>query len=111
MGVTFGDYDNDGWSDLYVSNMFSSAGGRIAYQPHFQADAAESVRALYRRHARGNSLFRNRGDGTFEDVTETARVGMGRWAWGGLFVDLNLDGWPDLVSPNGFVTEELSDDL
>jgi hypothetical protein len=36
---------------------------------------------------------------------------MGRWAWGALFADLNADGWQDLLAPNGFLTEELTDDL
>ena len=43
--------------------------------------APEEVKALYRRHARGNTLFRNRGDGTFEDVTVETGAEMGRWAW------------------------------
>ncbi len=111
MGVTWGDYDQDGWLDLYASNMFSSAGNRVAYQGRFQERAAEDVRSLYRRHARGNTLFRNQGDGTFLDVTDRAGVALGRWAWGALFCDLNNDGWLDLLSPNGFITEERTDDL
>ncbi len=111
MGVTWGDHDGDGRFDLYVSNMYSSAGNRIAYQRRFQQEAEEPVRALYRRHAHGNTLFRNSGDGTFADVTEQAGVAMGRWAWGALFLDLNSDGWQDLFSPNGFITEERSEDL
>ena len=113
MGVTWGDVDGDGRFDLYVSNMYSSAGNRIAYQRRFQAGAEGTVREQYQHHAHGNTLFRNRGDGGFEDVTPESPLGiaMGRWAWGGLFVDLNNDGWQDLVSPNGFLTEQKSDDL
>jgi hypothetical protein len=113
MGVTWGDADGDGRFDLYVSNMYSSAGNRIAFQRRFQAEASGAVRAQYQRHAHGNTLFRNRGDGGFDDVTPASPLGvaMGRWAWGGLFVDLNNDGWQDLVSPNGFLTEQKSDDL
>lgn len=113
MGVTWGDADGDGRFDLYVSNMYSSAGNRIAYQRRFQAGAAAEVREQYQRHAHGNTLFRNRGDGSFADVTPASPLGvaMGRWAWGGLFVDLNNDGWQDLLSPNGFLTEQKSDDL
>ncbi len=111
MGVAWGDYDGDGLFDLYVSNMFSSAGNRVAYQARFHADDdAEATDAL-RRHARGNSLFRNRGDGTFEDVSVAARVTMGRWAWGARFVDLNADGRLDLFSPNGFLTGKREHDL
>ena len=111
MGVTWGDFDNDGWPDLYVSNMFSSAGNRVAYQRHFHVDADDETRAQFQRHARGNSLFRNRGDGTFEDITVEAGVGMGRWAWGSVAGDWNTDGNLDLFVPNGFVTNEEKDDL
>ncbi|MFQ6674411.1 MAG: hypothetical protein ACE5GH_06470, partial [Fidelibacterota bacterium] len=46
-----------------VGNMFSSAGGRIAFQRRFQPTADGSARRQFQRHARGNSLFRNAGDG------------------------------------------------
>ncbi len=104
MGVSWADYDLDGDFDLYVSNMFSSAGERVAYQRRFLDGADAATRAGFQRHARGNSLFRNRGDGTFEDVSELAGVTMGRWAWGSIFTELDEDGWPDLFVPNGFVT-------
>ena len=111
MGVDWADVDGDGWMDLLVSNMYSSAGGRIAYQRNFHPEADEDTRTLYQGHAHGNSLFRNRGDGTFEDVTKRAGVQMGRWAWGAVFGDWNGDGRADIFVPNGFVTNEEKDDL
>jgi len=111
MSVSWGDYNNDGQMDLYVSNMFSSAGNRVAYQRQFQSEANEQTRADFRRHARGNTLFQNLGNGTFRDVSEQAGVTMGRWAWGSNFFDLNNDGWQDIVVANGFVTNEQTDDL
>jgi hypothetical protein len=114
MGVAWGDADGDGRFDLFVSNMFSSAGNRIAYQRRFQSGASDETRAQVQRHAHGNTLFRNLGDGGFEDLTASQSplgVAMGRWAWGALFADLNNDGWQDLLSPNGFLTGERKDDL
>ena len=111
MGVTWGDHDQDGDLDLYVSNMFSSAGERVTYQRRFKQAEDAAVRAGYQRHARGNSLFENLGDGTFRDVTVAANVFRGRWAWGAIFTDLDGDGRRDLFVPNGFVTGADPEDL
>ena len=70
MGVAAGDYDNDGWVDLFVCNYGS------------------------------NTLYRNNGNGTFRDVTATAGVGDGRWAVSASFGDYDADGWLDLYVTN-----------
>jgi hypothetical protein len=112
MSVGWGDYDSDGQLDLYVGNMWSSAGQRVTHNPQFETVAAEeSLRQSFQRHARGNTLFHNNGDGTFRDVTLDARVEMGRWAWGSDFVDLDNDGNLDLFIQNGFITGPELDDL
>ena len=111
MSTCWGDYNNDGLNDLYVSNMFSSAGSRIAVQENFHSGALDTERSAFQRHARGNTLFKNLGGGTFQDVSAQAGVVIGRWAWGFRFVDLNLDGWEDLLVTNGFITQEDTGDL
>jgi enediyne biosynthesis protein E4 len=67
MGVAIGDYDNDGYEDLYVT----------AYG--------------------GNRLYHNNGDGTFTDVTEKAEVAGTGWSTSAAWVDLDNDGLLDLV--------------
>jgi hypothetical protein len=67
MGVAVGDYDNDGYEDLYVT----------AYG--------------------GNKLYHNNGDGTFTDVTEQAGVGGSGWSTTAAWVDLDGDGRLDLI--------------
>ncbi len=111
MSASWGDYDRDGRMDIYVGNMFSAAGNRIATQERFKPDAGGDVRAHLRRFARGNTLLRNRGDGTFADVSDEAAVTMGRWAWSSPFVDLNADGIEDLFVANGYITTEDTGDL
>jgi hypothetical protein len=67
MGVAVGDYDNDGYEDLYVTALG------------------------------GNKLYHNNGDGTFTDVTEKSGVGGSGWSTSAAWVDLNNDGFLDLV--------------
>jgi len=101
MSVCWFDYDNDGLEDLYVADMWTAAGERISTQEIFQRGAPAGTRALYRKHAMGNSLLRNRGDGTFEDSTVAGGTGMGRWSWSSDAWDFDHDGFPDLYIANG----------
>ena len=110
MSSSWGDVDRDGRLDLYVGNMFSSAGRRIATQAHFQPEADAATRGAFQRHALGNSLFRNLGGGRFADDTLASGTTVGRWAWASLFTDLDNDGWEDVVVANGMFTRDDPDD-
>ena len=107
MSVAWADYDRDGDMDVYVANMFSAAGTRIVAQDQFKPEISAGLRSTYLRFARGNTLLRNRGEGSFDDVSLEAGVTLGRWAWSSNFGDLNNDGWEDLVVANGYYTSEL----
>ena len=117
MSVAWGDYNRDGWMDIYISNMFSSAGSRITYQSEFKPEATSEVRRRLQRFARGNTLLRNLGDRSdssdvrFSDESLQTGVTMGRWAWGSTFADINNDGWDDLFVANGYLTTDDSGDL
>lgn len=111
MSVAWSDVDRDGQMDLYIANMFSSAGNRITHQPHFKKDASDTVRSRLQRFARGSTLLRNLGDGTFADNSVASRVTLGRWAWGSNFLDINNDGWQDICVANGYITSDDTSDL
>jgi tetratricopeptide (TPR) repeat protein/peroxiredoxin len=114
MSVCWFDYDNDGAEDLYVADMWTAAGERISSQEIFKKDQPAETRALYRKHAMGNSLFRNlsKNDGAkFEDVTRGSAAGIGRWAWSSDTWDFDHDGFADLYVINGMVTGPSKDDL
>ncbi len=103
MGVSFGDYNNDGQLDLYVTNMSSTAGNRILDRLFPESSPDNSV---LRKLAAGSSLLRGESDGTFTDVTQQTGPFPDGWAWGGVFIDFDNDGWQDLYSPNGFISGE-----
>lgn len=105
------DFDNDGKQDIYVANMWSAAGLRVSAEKLFHEKDSEDVRALYRQHARGNSLYRNLSSGKFQNVSEQAGVGMGRWAWSSDTWDFDHDGYPDLYVANGYISGPETEDL
>ena len=100
MGVSWGDYDNDGRSDLYISNMYSKAGLRITQQ-------ISGLNAGFHRSADGNRMFRNR-DGTFDLVSgqepPALEVTKAGWSWGGQFADFDNDGFLDIYVASGYFT-------
>jgi hypothetical protein len=111
MCSTWSDFNRDGWLDLYVSNMFSAAGNRIVNQPQFRAGDNLAERRKFKYLARGNSLFLNNQGQDFSDVSTESATMVGYWAWGSKFLDLNNDGFEDLVVANGFLTRANPDDL
>ena len=111
MSVCWFDYDNDGFQDLYVGDMWSAAGERITTQDVFKAKSPKAVRAFYRKHAMGNSLFHNNGGKDFQDGTETAQCGRGRWAWSADAWDFDHDGFADIYVTNGMVSGPLGEDV
>jgi len=104
MSVCWFDYDNDGQSDLYVADMWSAAGLRVSTQEVFQCSAPDEARRLLRKHAEGNSLFHNEGNGKFSDKSNSAGVQMGRWSWSSDAWDFDHDGYPDIYIANGMIS-------
>src|SRR6266852_1124334 len=111
MSASWLDYDNDGKQDVYVSNMWSATGIRVSGQERFHQGEPENIRALYRQHARGNSLYRNLGNGKFRNVSRQAGVEMGRWAWCSDAWDFDHDGYSDLYIANGYISGPDTRDL
>lgn len=132
MGLTFGDFNDDGKPDLYTSNINSN-------QRWFGED--ETVNQYMRNVARtrwlwldakdywkfyklvgsewssigtqigeGNSLFQNKGNGTFEEIKNSHAVRAG-WGWSVSFFDVDNDADLDIYAANGWITNKNKDDL
>ena len=111
MSVSWLDYNRDGIRDVYVGNMWSAAGQRVSHLNGFRSYSDDSERALYKRHAKGNTLFAGGPNGTFVDMTLEAGVEQGRWAWSSGNLDFDNDGFEDLYVANGYVTNSQTQDL
>jgi Flp pilus assembly protein TadD/peroxiredoxin len=111
MSACWLDFDNDGNQDIYAAGMWVAAGMRVFGQPHFHDQDPDKVRALYRRHMLGNSLYRNVGNGQFQNVARPAGVEMGRWSWSTDAWDFDHDGYPDLYIANGYISGHNAPDV
>jgi tetratricopeptide (TPR) repeat protein/peroxiredoxin len=111
MSCSWFDYDNDGNQDLYVCDMWEPAGTRVSMQDAFMKGAPETVRALYRRHAKGNSLYHNQGNGNFVERSADAGVEKAGWAWSCAAWDFDHDGHSDLYVATGMISGPIRYDL
>ena len=135
--VTTLDYDDDGWPDIFVAcdstpsilyhnnrdgtfkDVAVTSGAAFNEDGHAQAGMG-STAADYDGSGRLDifktnfsddtaTLYRNNGDGTFDDVTYQAGLGLHTQylGWGTMFFDFDNDGWPDLLLVNGHVYPEV----
>ncbi|MFZ0828241.1 MAG: VCBS repeat-containing protein [Verrucomicrobiia bacterium] len=112
MGVDMADVDHDGHPDIFVLDMLSRDWATRKRQRMGQSLWPLPIGAIDNRpQILRNTLLRNRGDGTYEDVAAYSGVIASEWSWQPLFLDVDLDGWEDLLIVAGFHRDlEDSDD-
>jgi hypothetical protein len=125
MSASYVDYDDDGKFDFYVTHILSehawyaeaptvkrymlrslTEGTWKTDMPLYMEIMRQSGLGfvhVFQQMASGNTLLRNKGDGTFEDVTQKANANPPGWFWGACFADFNNDGCQDLYAANGWV--------
>jgi enediyne biosynthesis protein E4 len=137
LGVATLDFDNDGWPDIYIAcDSTASILFRNNHDGTF-TDVAVTAGAAYNEDGREqagmgvtigdfngdgrldifktnfsddtSTLYRNNGNGTFDDVTFAAGLGLHTQylGWGAAFFDFDNDGWPDILVVNGHVYPEV----
>src|SRR5947209_7057728 len=132
MGLTFGDFDGDGYPDLYTSNINSNQRWfgedmtvsqyvrNVARTKWLLLDAGEYKKfydlggsgwpKLGTMIGKGNTLFRNNRDGTFTEVKDSHTTRAG-WGWGVAFFDMDNDTNLDIYAANGWISGKNKDDL
>ena len=102
MAVDFADINRDGFLDFLVLDMMSrSHRDRMLFKneapPLVHTPGLIDNRPQYEL----NTLFLNRGDTTFAEIAQLSNLQASEWAWSCVFIDVDLDGWEDLLVING----------
>ena len=112
MGLDIGDVDNDGWPEVYTTDMLPEDELRLKTMAMFEGwDVYQAkIRDGYHHQFMRNMLQRNNRDGTFSDVGQMAGIAQTDWSWSALIADLDLDGLKDIFVTNGIARDVTSQD-
>lgn len=102
MAVDVADVNRDGLPDLFQVDMLSLDTRRLKTQvPTHTAPPKRPGQGDDRPQMQRNTLQLNRGDGTFAEIARFSGVGASGWSWSTLFLDVDLDGWEDILIGTG----------
>src|SRR5262245_19494704 len=111
MGVDFADIDRDGHDDIIVVDMLAREHEkRMTQLVRDLPDRQESERMEARPQYNRNTLFMGRPDGTYSETALMAGVAATDWTWCPIFIDVDLDGYEDLLVTNGFEFDVMDQD-
>ena len=112
MGADMGDINNDGYPELFVTEMLPEKDARLKTSTTFENwDRYQyNLSNDYYHQFTRNMLQLNNGDETFSDIGRLAGVHATDWSWGALFLDMDLDGWKDIFVANGIYQDLTNQD-
>jgi len=112
MAVALGDVDRDEHPDLFQVDMLSEDTRRLKTQiPTHTSLPRRPGEGHDRPQMQRNTLQLNRGDGTFAEIARLAGVGASGWSWSALFLDVDLDGWEDILIGTGHRWDVMDGDV
>ncbi|MEP6763804.1 MAG: FG-GAP-like repeat-containing protein, partial [Gemmatimonadaceae bacterium] len=101
-----------GLPDLFETDMLGNDARRLKTQMPTHTALPKKIGEMeLQLQMQRNSLFINRGDGTFAEVSNAAGVAASGWSWGSLFMDVDLDGWQDILVANGHLWDLMDADV
>jgi len=101
MGVDFADINRDGFDDFFVADMLSYGHENMHRQMVTRVGISRIGEIDSRVQAPRNTLFLNRGDNTYAEIAQFSGVEASDWSWCPAFLDVDLDGYEDLIVTTG----------
>jgi hypothetical protein len=111
MAMDFSDIDRDGKVDFFVADMLSRDSRRRKTQTPTHTPLPKQIGVIDDRpQMQRNTMFLNRGDGTYAEVASAAGIDASDWSWSSVFLDVDLDGYEDLLIGTGHVWDVMDSD-
>jgi len=112
MGSDIADLNNDGWPEIYVSDMLPEEEARLKSKMTIETwdEYDENVQRGFHHKYTRNTLQLNSGDGTFSEIGRYSNVFATDWSWAVLMADFNLSGYNDIFVANGIYKDLLDQD-
>jgi len=113
MGSDMADINNDGFLDIFTTDMLPEDDYRLKTTTKFDEFDVYNAKLIgdFHHQFTKNCLQLNNSDGTFSEIADLAGINATDWSWGALIFDFNNDGWKDIFVSNGISRDLTNQDF